>query len=319
MRLATIVGMSPLHDATSPRVVYLVGTSYCGSTLLSLLADAHPQLASVGELDGPIRPWDTLEFPCSCGQAIGECPFWQAVAEQMQAREMPLDLASFGIRFRLARGKWANHLLGRSLGGNWRDDVRDRWVQRLAPARAAGIGAWRQRYRAMVESVLAVTGQRVLLDATKDPVQGWRACQVQGLDVRILHLVRDPRGFVASCVKKDLGLTRNLRWWVKNAAAAERLRARVGDGRFLRVRYEDLCAQPLEALNALARFAGVEPLDALPDWRHRSHHVIGNRMRLGDTDAIRLDESWRDQLPPLVLSAVTKTTRRWRKKLGYAD
>mgnify|MGYP006292034251 CR=1 FL=1 len=311
--------MSPSHDETSPRVVYLVGTAFCGSTLLSLLADAHRQLASVGELDGPIAPWDTLEFPCSCGRAIGACPFWLAVRQQMQARGQPLDLAHFHIRFRLARGRWANHLLGRSLGGNARDDLRDRWVRRLAPRRAAAIEAWQQRYRAMVESVLAVTGKKALLDATKDPVQGWRAWQVDGLEVRILHLVRDPRGFVASCVKKGLGLTGNLRWWVKNAAAAERLRERVGDGRFLRLRYEDLCRNPVDALNALAGFAGVEPVGELPGWRHRQHHVIGNQMRLGDNDAIRPDESWREDLPPLVLSAITKTTRRWRKKLGYGD
>lgn len=38
------------------------------------------------------------------------------------------------------------------------------------------------------------------------------------------------------------------------------------EDRLLTVRYEDLCAKPLDSVRAICAFAGVEPVHVLPDW-----------------------------------------------------
>ena len=60
---------------------FLLGQSHSGSTLLAFLANAHPEVLSVGETNRidellPSR-WirDRLD-PCSCGWSYYQCPFW---------------------------------------------------------------------------------------------------------------------------------------------------------------------------------------------------------------------------------------------------
>ncbi|HET9468064.1 MAG TPA: hypothetical protein VFO48_06630, partial [Vicinamibacterales bacterium] len=56
-----------------PRLVYLAGSGHTGSTLLALLMNAHPAVASVGEV--AIKPkirhkGNELRQKCSCGALI---------------------------------------------------------------------------------------------------------------------------------------------------------------------------------------------------------------------------------------------------------
>lgn len=63
-------------------LVFVLGHSHCGSTLLGRMLNRHPDLLCPGEflwLD------DALEknLPCSCGQPMDACPFWTAHLPQL--------------------------------------------------------------------------------------------------------------------------------------------------------------------------------------------------------------------------------------------
>ena len=72
-------------------VIYIAGTPYTGSTLLSMLLNAHPQLVSIGEAEGPTRRTDRGSYVCSCESPIAECAFWQRVGVEMRDRWLVPD------------------------------------------------------------------------------------------------------------------------------------------------------------------------------------------------------------------------------------
>ena len=57
------------------KLVYVGGHGRSGSTLLDVLLDASPQLLGVGELHHLPRLLAD-DQSCSCGTALGRCPFW---------------------------------------------------------------------------------------------------------------------------------------------------------------------------------------------------------------------------------------------------
>src|SRR5207245_1520964 len=85
--------------------------------------------------------------------------------------------------------------------------------------------------------------------------------------VRVIHLVRDPRGFVASTVRYNEGASlRTSSWlWSDLHRRMEGLQSRVP---YLRVRYEDLAQHPEEQMTAIMRFLDVsyEPVVAAPKF-----------------------------------------------------
>jgi len=82
------------------KAVYIVSSSFSGSTLLSMFWAAHPDFTSNGELVRKIRyPYP---YPCSCYQPIRECPFWLAVGDRMR---------KFGLNFDPANTNDASFLL----------------------------------------------------------------------------------------------------------------------------------------------------------------------------------------------------------------
>jgi hypothetical protein len=134
------------------------------------------------------------------------------------------------------------------------------------------------------------------------------------VDLRTVHLVRDPRGVVHSwrkAVRRDDGGGRDamIRYGVVPAAAryvaynglAHGLRA-LGPYRFLR--YEDLIDAPRDTVARVLGFAGVPAAgDTLAYLRddevdlEPNHTVDGNPMRMSSGPvALRRDDGWRTGL-----------------------
>ena len=54
-------------------MIYIIGNSFCGSTLLGFLMSSNPHIVFIGELK--IKTW-LGERSCSCGQPISSCLFY---------------------------------------------------------------------------------------------------------------------------------------------------------------------------------------------------------------------------------------------------
>ena len=149
----------------------------------------------------------------------------------------------------------------------------------------------------LYQSIGAVTGARVIIDSSKRPPDAALLRLVPGLDVYVVHLVRDPRA-VAYSWRRTRGqpdpngpvrLARHgtihstSRWVYRNAAAEAVMRA-VPSDRVLRLRYESFVACPAQTVRSIMRFVGEDgPGPTFSDERTIelgiNHTVSGNPSR----------------------------------------
>ena len=300
-------------------VVFLMAHSFSGSTLLSFLLGAHPEIATVGEMF-IAQGIDPETYVCSCGQRIGECPFWRRVSMEMAARGIPYDVRRNEASFSTNGVGRVSHLL---LAAEPRGPV-------LETARSAALalipGAKRELDRrlrineALAEVVTGLRGARAFVDASKRPGRLLHLRRIPSLDIRVIHMVRDGRAVTRSTMRN---LERNAedgaRSWFGAARDAERLRRRFPADRWMTLRYEDLCLDPKTTLDRISGFVGVTPGGSVPDFRSVDHHIIGNRMRLSHTSEISLDERWRSEMPAEQIRAVERIAGPTLKRYGYAS
>ncbi|WP_433527945.1 sulfotransferase family protein [Micromonospora sp. CA-263727] len=307
------------------RVLYLAGSGRSGSTLVTTILGQLDGVFAAGELRYLWQRGAVENRPCGCGLPFRDCPLWSAVMASLPPAD-PARIAD-GLRRRL-RLRGLPGLLGRDRQG--RPPVAghpdDAAVAALYPAIAAHVG------RAGAQS------PPLIVDSSKLPPYGALLGALPGIDLRVLHLVRDPRATAFSWRRRrgldgadDARLMSRppvwkaaLLWLAWNTATA-RLWAHRRPDRYLRMRYEDFVAAPQESIRTIARFAGVEPAD-LPFTSAGAvrlaptHSVAGNpsRHRVGAVP-VTGDSEWVAGLSPAAYAVVTTLTvpalRRFRYPL----
>ncbi|MEV1169372.1 sulfotransferase [Nonomuraea sp. NPDC049784] len=292
--------------ATTTRVIYLGGLGRSGTTLLERLLGELPGVVALGEV---VHLWERgvlAEELCGCGTPFPACPFWRQVGER-------------------AFGGWTPALVGRVLTLRHRVDR----TRRIARIEHPDLAEYVQAYRLLYEA----TGARVVIDSSKHA--SLACCLVAGgVDVRIVHVVRDPRAVAhswARTVRRPEDGRPMTRWgpartaihWTAQNAALELLPRR--GARVTRVRYEDLLAAPGPTLASLALGLGLtEPdrpfLDDRTAWLGPSHTASGNPMRfLVGRVELRRDDSWVTGLRDGDRRVVNALTWPLRARYGYRE
>ncbi|XP_064169311.1 carbohydrate sulfotransferase 6 [Anguilla rostrata] len=165
------------------------------------------------------------------------------------------------------------------------------------------------------------------------------------LDVRVVHLVRDPRAVARSRDQSAKALTRD------NALVLERGDAAVADpqyrvlqevcrshvrihetaalrppdflrGRYRLVRYEDVVRDPLAEIRAVYDFAGLRMSERLRDWIYRVTHGKGKGTRkeafqITERNAADVSQAWRSALPHAKVRRIQELCRGAMDVLGY--
>jgi hypothetical protein len=308
-----------MNTTQPPTVLLIGGTGRSGSTLLDRLLGELPGFAAVGEVRYTWSEALADNRYCGCGARFLDCPFWSEVGSR-------------------AFGGWDQIDAGQAVTLE-RSIARHRHIPLLAMGGAAPTHyAERLRsYLAMLGPMYAairdVSGADVIVDSTKDAAYAHVLRRMPGVDIRLLHLVRDSRGVAwswAKLVRSDpehymrrFSPPVTAVRWVAYNLMVESL-GWFGVPRLL-LRYESLVAQPQAALAAIAAFVGrpVGPgaLAFLDGGKARlgAHHTVaGNPMRMqaGQID-IGLDEAWRASMPFRQRAEVTALT--WPLLRHYSD
>lgn len=284
-----------MRNQALPVVAYVAGYGRSGSTWLDILLGAHPLITSLGESG---RVWELALDPaetCVCGNVYNRCPQWGAAIRAIGSDAELTELKDCAYR--------VEHWIGGSFG---------------APTECAA--TYRRATAECFRHLASNSVARVFVDSSNTAYNFfWRPAALSrnaGVEVRIIHLVRDPRAVLGSCMKGqnsrlakgDNGL-RPL-WWlialvgwvIANVGAALNSRI-VGSENSLRIEYETLVAAPEETLDEIGRLIGIEMTRLKEQVRRGApfmpgHLVAGNRMaRKGavfprtdaTTDAVRLD------------------------------
>lgn len=309
------------HEERDASLTYVCmpGSPYTGSTLLGFLLNSHPECVSIGAATGLTSRIDLSTYDCSCGRPFRACEFWQSVAQRTIELGSPVDVFStdfWETHVRLSRHRALNGVLVRSLGNDrltdLRDAIADPFLRRAGTLRRAQNTTW-----SLARAVLDVSGKSVFVDTARDHQRPKYLAPEPRLDLKVLHLVRDPRGNVSSIMKHTgVSVTTASRQWRHYNAEADRVRRYVGEERWMTVRYNELCANPQQTLENIERFVGVPPAPVCADLQAGENHIIGNSMRLRAIGEIREDNSWRESLSGDDLKVIERATGDLSRRLG---
>lgn len=305
---------------TRVRYVCVPGSPFTGSTLLGTLLNTHPDCASIGAAVGLIRRVDLSTYSCSCGKRYRECEFWNDIAARTLALGYPVNVFETGFwntHLRLSKNRLLNAVLVRSLGWGQLNDLRDAVVRRVPRARRAitsmGWHTW-----ALASAVLERTGKTVFIDTARDHQRPKYLAAHPSLDLKVIHLTRDPRGNSASIMKHSgVDVAAAARQWRHYNVEAARIRRYLPPGAWLSLRYEDLCADPGGVLDQISGFLGVDRAGAGDGAREHDNHIIGNKMRLKGIGEIREDRSWQTRFNDADLAVIARIAGSTSRSLGY--
>jgi hypothetical protein len=246
--------------AVRPRVIYVMGAGRSGSSTLGITLGNCDGVFYAGELDNWLvrsgRP--QLED----AERVG---FWQRVHDALADPQAAAAL--FGTESQRSIERSASVLR----------------VHKFRTRRRL-----RARYRAVAEdlyrALARTTGATHLVDTSHYPLRARELQAIDGIDLYLVFLVRDPQGVVASFNRHDVGeFTKstahsNAYLWLTHLLSVLMF-LRHPRGRRLYVRYERFIADPEGVLGEILALAGAPPAP-LPDFASLriGYPLQGNRV-----------------------------------------
>jgi hypothetical protein len=283
------------------KLLYLMGAGHVGSTVMDVVIGAHPGIESLGEAWKLPLAWADPESDrvCACGTRIHGCAFWREARKLWAEQVGDDDVARFVALMRRYDGS------GNALA--W-----PRMLQsRLRPT--AEFREYTRRSLALYEAVVRVGGKPVIVESSLSPRRAFVLASMPGIDLHLVHVVRDGRGVIWShknpakaALRKsfEAKTTRHVtRYWLTANLQSAFVYAQLRPDRRMRLRYEDFATDPHAALARIGAFLG-EDLSGLltPERSIRQpapprHTPGGNRVRLLKEVQVRQDFGWMEQLP----------------------
>jgi hypothetical protein len=301
------------------KILFLSGGGRSGSTLVSMLLAQREDVVNVGELGNLWRDGFSANLLCGCGRTYLDCEFWRAVVEEafggfgrVPAEEMR----------RIWRRIHDNRLMPLILSHTLRGGLLRDYQHYLDTLNAL--------YRAIVK----ISGKQVVIDASKLAIHGLVLSRLPGVELYVLHWIRDSRAVAFSGQRRKqrfdvIGDTKFLirrnvlksaYFWNTSHFFSEVLKAtRVPS---LTMRYEDFVRDPSGRLRGITDFLGVSPsaedcLEVAARNLVPSHSILGNPTRFTHTLQIRSDSEWQQKLSRWQKTAVLALTLPLMLRYGY--
>lgn len=293
------------------KVIYIAGYGRSGSTLIDMSISQHADVFGAGEISAMCRHvWRNDEY-CACGERIHECPIWSKIMSRW------METCKLDAFFKLQRS-----------------------VEPLfAPKRFFGNKArntYSEQSRKMFAIIRDVTGASVVLDSSKAPGRGMALASNPEIDLRVIHLVRDPRAVCHAMARPipmniEAGVQKKItgrapertavRWLLYNAMA-ERLRREVGPKKSVLVRYENFVISPARELARIAEAIDIDLSDIASKIGAgvpiaSGHQMAGSRIRMRPPMQLRFENSWSKEMSEAYKRRVYWITRRQCERYGY--
>lgn len=280
-------------------LVYILGRGHSGSTVLDALLGNAKEIESVGELVSGIDRFKSL---CSCHVSFRKCVYWQHVRRYFE-EESGLDWTT-GVKPIKRQAHVKNFLKYLFMGKN-----------------STAIQKTGELNRILVDSISHAANKQCVVDSSKEVTRALFLLRTFD-NVKVVHLIRNPERIAASDLHRIqdgtgfkflrrvfynqrlapllLALT-SINWLIGNLLA-ELIRL-LFPHQVLRIRYEDICRDPEQQLESIARFIGrdltsvtqaVEKSQPLPI----GHNIGGNRMRLAGNFVFDPRAGRKRPLPP---------------------
>ncbi len=276
-------------STSTPRVLYIAGFGRSGSTFLDIVLGSQPGVFSAGELVSLFAEL-VEDRPCSCGERLRVCPLWRDVLKGVRSKLDP-------ITYERARDvtRSMDHVLPR------------------APREPRTYG---KLWSTVFHEIHRATGCDLIVDSSKTmrgaSLRPRALTTVVGLDVRVVHLVRDPRAVVFSAMRgwrrvrpgrwsEILGPDSRAGLAVRGIGGWLHANLRVRDPALI-VRYEDLVDGPGEQLRRIGEAIDLDlsraaEIVAAGTSISSGHGVAGNRLRRSENIVLKPDLEWATRMP----------------------
>lgn len=257
--------------------MYILGSGHCGSTLLDLLLDSHPDISGLGECE-KLGQKET----CGCGRLFQECEFWSGLFRKIAGGKEAI--ADTGQAYRDAR----DFLLD---SGNFRSKNASRQSMPISEYVAAAARLYRYAQRKGDTTVLVDSSKNVdrvaVLEANRI------VCPI------VVHIVRDGRGVMWSYMKKGRKPLRYLSWWLISNLKVELFVRRRNLPRVF-LTYEALARNPARELARILEAVNLDYREDMLRFRNHAHHLVaGNQIRKQGPEKITEDKAWKEALSPI--------------------
>jgi hypothetical protein len=295
------------------KVLYIAGWGRSGSTILDNILGQVEGIVSVGELR---YIWDRGMIQnrlCGCGAPFRDCDIWRSVFDKAFGGFDGIDPhRMLALRDRCDRTR--NLIFGRRMYSE-------------------AFNSYRSALQRLFLAISSVTGAELIVDSSKTPAHGRMLQDIPGLEVYVLHLIRDPRAVAYSWQRKKLmddganefmsrfGPIQTSLMWDAMQLATEKLN-RNQDG-YARLLYEEFVTQPREILQDLLARLGMSR-SKLPFVEERTvvleavHGFSGNPSRFKrGTIILRLDDEWQNKMSWTRRTIVDVLTSPLLARYGY--
>lgn len=284
-------------------LLYIVSNGRSGSTILDMLLGTHPELWTMGEAQ--ILPWEMKEnrAPCGCGKMLGNCKFWENILPKINKFNEIFPIHYFR----------ESHGTGSVLRLNLLPSL---FLNKFSSSHFSKIDAYGKANKKYFEAIYNQAQKenkkeiKFLIDASKDLYRLFWLKKSGLFDIKVIHLVKDPRAFVYSMTKNErdsafLKTTRMaLRWKVENYLMKKLLQIHFKTGETKRISYKRLASNHVEKMDEIFAWMNLKKNVDLEKFRNKKQHAVSGNKARWESRKIYLDEKWKVKMPKVRKSIV---------------
>jgi len=276
-----------VKNADKMNLIYIVGTSFSGSSLLGFILGSTGGVFDAGELKFFNRVQVKGGEKCTCGSFVTSCPFWSIVHSRgFEVYEVPSFHRKYIIAIKIILGIKVK-----------KDSIICREELEL------------------LNEIHRIQGAAYILDTSKSLWRLQYLLRCRDINLKILFLKRGMCGSVSSFVKHRFGFWRGLFIYkLNNFLIRKFLKNNKLD--YLYVEYDSLCKNTDAELKRIGEYLGIDYSNYIEMMKNREYHVpSGNqgtrKQFLENFQGLKHDDSWKTRLTSWqkrVLSIVSKIT-----------
>lgn len=288
------------------KLIYILGDGRSGSTIFSVLLGNHPDITSVGEL---YRWFEFEGCPKAGNEKEGDHLFWNRVRQLYfsnggssnwgELRKVQHEVEAYSEFIRLYLG-----LIKKS-----------------------SLRMYESSAQSLFDAIREVSGNLTIVDSSRNMGRAFVLARKYPEQIKIIHLVRDPRGVMWSYHKQ--GIEQDYKAPFKSALHSlikdilcSLVKMRLPRDQVLLVRYEDLMMETESELRRLQAFLGLslepviekikggEPFDV-------PYILDGNRIRSSSKVGLAFDDEWKRRLTRGQKMLATIMTLPFFLRFGY--
>lgn len=283
---------------TPVRVLYIMGVPRSGSTIIDKILGNHNHIVSVGELINlPINGWCNNEY-CSCGEHANSCSFWSKVQQEWMRNSEINNIQEY-IKLQNTMDQLWNRFKSFSMPANLKDEF----------------DAYANMTISLYRAIQNISNKSVIVDSSKNPLRAFILSMIPGIDLSIIHLVRDAGGVSWSKKKsfkkdeqagvqvdfKSSPIWRTAINWCRINLRCNWVRKQLDSKCSIVVCYEDFIVNPEKSLSRIGQLIDEDFNKVIVSLQNDNlnaagHIIAGNRLRMMPTIKLKIDNEWKTRL-----------------------